>query len=84
MKTLLAAGLLLLFAQARAACDLTTWQAPRDVDCARAWMDETASSNLAMTSSSVSAPTSVQRSSSGIARNFFASSGFRRSCSAQV
>ena len=43
-----------------------------------------ASPNLAMTSSSVSAPTSVQRSSSGMARNFFASSGFRRSCSAQV
>ena len=40
MKTLLAAGLLLFFAQARAACDVTTWQAPRDVDCARSWMDE--------------------------------------------
>jgi calcium-dependent phosphoinositide phospholipase C len=40
MKTLLAAGLLLLFAQAHAACDLTTWQAPREKDCTRAWMDE--------------------------------------------
>jgi hypothetical protein len=40
MKTLFAAALLLLFTQARAACDLTTWQAPRDAECARAWMDE--------------------------------------------
>jgi Phosphoinositide phospholipase C, Ca2+-dependent len=40
MKTSLAAGLLLLFAQARADCDPTTWQAPRDEKCARAWMDE--------------------------------------------
>jgi len=40
MKPLLAAGLLLFFAQAHAACDLTTWQAPRDEKCAREWMDE--------------------------------------------
>jgi hypothetical protein len=40
MRTLLAAGLLLLAAQARAECDLTSWQAPRDAQCARAWMDE--------------------------------------------
>jgi Phosphoinositide phospholipase C, Ca2+-dependent len=40
MKTLLAAGLLLLFAQAHAACDLTTWQAPREKECTGAWMDE--------------------------------------------
>ena len=40
MKTLFAAGLLLLCSQAQAACDLTTWQAPRDAQCAREWMDE--------------------------------------------
>jgi len=40
MKTLFAAGLLLLFAQAHAACDLTAWQAPREKECVRAWMDE--------------------------------------------
>jgi hypothetical protein len=40
MKTLLAAVLLLLLPQAHAACDLTTWQAPRDEKCAREWMDE--------------------------------------------
>jgi hypothetical protein len=40
MKTLLAAVLLLLLSQAHAACDLTTWQAPRDEKCAREWMDE--------------------------------------------
>jgi hypothetical protein len=40
MKTLFAAVLLLLLSQAHAACDLTTWQAPRDEKCAREWMDE--------------------------------------------
>jgi hypothetical protein len=40
MKTLLAAGLLLFFAQAHAACDVTTWQAPREKECCAAWMDE--------------------------------------------
>ncbi|HKQ14960.1 MAG TPA: phosphatidylinositol-specific phospholipase C1-like protein [Steroidobacteraceae bacterium] len=40
MKTLLAAGLLLLVSQAHAACDLTSWQAPREPECVRAWMDE--------------------------------------------
>jgi len=40
MRTLFAAGLLLLFSHARADCDLTTWQAPRDAKCTREWMDE--------------------------------------------
>jgi hypothetical protein len=40
MRTLFAAGLLLLISQARADCDVTTWQAPRDEQCAREWMDE--------------------------------------------
>jgi calcium-dependent phosphoinositide phospholipase C len=40
MKTLLAAGLLLLVSQAQAACDLTTFQAPREGECVRPWMDE--------------------------------------------
>lgn len=40
MRTLLAAGLLLLIAQARAECNLTAAHAPPDEKCARAWMDE--------------------------------------------
>ncbi len=42
MRQVLAAILMLLFAQARAGteCDLKAAQAPRDEACARAWMDE--------------------------------------------